>query len=59
MLSFEVTVLTDKGVCQEHIDGAGDLRSACGIILRDGLFTSDERGPIWFPPQRIKAVRLL
>lgn len=53
-----VQVLADGKWHQEHIDGAGDLSSACEILMRDGLFTSYEDGPIWYPPHRIKAVIL-
>lgn len=59
MQSFEVQALAGHVWYQERIDGAGDLASACAIILRTGLMTADEDGPVWFPPHEIKAVKLL
>jgi hypothetical protein len=58
MMSFYIQALADGIWHQERIDGAGDFRSACEIILRDGLLTSNVAGPIWYPPHRIKAVTL-
>lgn len=61
MQSFQVRVLIDSMEYVESIDGAGDLASACAILLRDGLMTAevgtDAYGPVWFPPHRIKQVR--
>lgn len=58
MMSYFVQVLVGGVWHQERIDGAGDMRGACAIILQEGLFTSNEDGPIWYPPHRIKAVTL-
>jgi hypothetical protein len=58
MMSYEVSVLVGNTWYQEHVDGCGDLRSACAILLRDGLFTANAYGPVWFPPHRIKAVEM-
>ncbi len=63
MMSFEVRVRIGRTVYIQSIDGADDLASACAILLRDGLMTAeggtDDDGPIWFPPHRIKWVRWL
>ena len=58
MMHFQVMVLVDRTWYYEFIDGAGDLESACEILLRKGFFTSHSYGPVWFPPHRIKAVEL-
>lgn len=36
----------------------GDFQAFCAKLLREGLYTSDEKGAIWFPPSMIKNVRM-
>jgi hypothetical protein len=57
-MSFSVKVYCRKFTFTEKIFGAGDFQTACAIIQKDGLFTSNKNGPVWFPPWEIEAVVL-
>jgi len=56
MSQFQVKVFAGGSWWFETID-AGDFRGACDVLLREGLFTSDENGRVWLPPHEIGMVR--
>jgi len=55
---YKVKAATENVVYIEIIPNAEDFQSACSMILKYGLMTSDEDGPIWYPLHQIKYVRM-
>lgn len=57
-MHFSVKVFCRSTCYIQSIYGAGDFHSACETIMKEGLFTANQNGPVWFPPWAIEAVVL-